>query len=145
MVDQTQTYATHVRRPPGLILAALTVLIINAVYYVYLFVRAPGGASAWQIIVAASLIAVGLSIRAHSTRVQDRVIRLEERLRLSSILPEDLRARVNELTPSQLVALRFASDEEVPGLVGRTVAGEFRTAREIKQQVKNWRGDYLRV
>ena len=145
MVDQTQTYATHVRRPPGLILAALTVLIINAVYYVYLFIRTPGAATAWQIVVALSLIAIGLSIRSHSTRVQDRVIRLEERLRLSRILPEGLRARVNDLTPSQLVALRFASDEEVADLVGRTLAGEFRTAKEIKQQVKNWRGDFLRA
>ncbi|MDQ3081140.1 MAG: DUF6526 family protein [Gemmatimonadota bacterium] len=145
MHQQTQTFATHVRRPPMLYLAGTTVLVINALYAAWLLIRNPGGLTLWQLIVAAALVMVALAVRSHSTRVQDRIIRLEERLRLSRILPDDLRHRVDDLTPAQMVALRFASDSEVPDLARRALAGEFQKTAEIKQQVKDWRGDYLRV
>lgn len=145
MHQQTQTFATHVRRPPMLYLAGTIVLVINALYAAWLLIRNPGGLTLWQLIVAAALVMVALAVRSHSTRVQDRIIRLEERLRLSRILPDDLRDRVDDLTPAQMVALRFASDSEVPDLARRTLAGEFQTTAEIKRQVKDWRGDYLRV
>jgi len=145
MHEQTQTLATHVRRPPALYLAGTTVLVINALYAAWLLLRSPGGATLWQLVVAAALVMVALAVRSHSTRVQDRIIRLEERLRLSRILPDDLRDRVDDLTPAQMVALRFASDSEVPDLARRTLAGEFQKTAEIKRQVKDWRGDYLRV
>ena len=145
MHQQTQTFATHVRRPPMLYLAGTIVLVINALYAAWLLIRNPGGLTLWQLIVAAALVMVALAVRSHSTRVQDRIIRLEERLRLSRILPDDLRDRVDDLTPAQMVALRFASDSEVPDLARRTLAGDFQKTAEIKRQVKDWRGDYLRV
>ena len=94
--------------------------------------------------------AVGLTCAAAVSRlmalkVQDRVIRLEERLRLMQILPPDLQQHVLRLRASQLVALRFASDEETPALVREIVANPGITPKEIKQRVKNWRGDWFRA
>jgi hypothetical protein len=76
--------------------------------------------------------------------VQDRVIRLEEQLRLVSLLPEPLRSRVPELTPGQLVGLRFASDAELPGLAERALSEKL-SKEDIKKAIQNWRPDYLRV
>ena len=78
-------------------------------------------------------------------RAQDRIIRLEERIRLERLVPADLRGRVGELTPDQLIALRFAPDNEVPELARRVLGGELKTRADIKGAVKNWRGDHLRV
>lgn len=77
--------------------------------------------------------------------VQDRLIRLEERLRLESVLDEDMWHRIPELTTSQLIGLRFASDDELPGLVERTLNGEFSSRKAIKQAVRDWRPDHERV
>jgi hypothetical protein len=77
--------------------------------------------------------------------VQDRVIRLEMRLRLRELLPPDLRGRINELSRSQLVALRFASDVELTELVRQVLAGELSKTSDIKVKVKNWQADSLRA
>ena len=78
-------------------------------------------------------------------KAQDRVIRLEERLRHQELLTDELLAKSAALTPGQIIALRFASDAELPGLVERTLNGEFAKNKEIKNAVKNWRADYHRV
>lgn len=145
MAQQAQTYSTHVRRPPLLLLVGVILLVANVLRAMWNLAQNPGGSGLWDLLVAVALVAVALSIRSHANRVQDRVIRLEERLRLASLVPDDLRGKIGDLTPGQLVALRFASDEEVPELTRRTLAGEFQKPAEIKRQVKNWRGDYLRV
>ena len=80
-----------------------------------------------------------------AVRVQDRVIRLEMRLRLAAVLPNDLRAHVMTLTPRQLIALRFASDEELPDLVRRVIAGTLADQRAIKKAIVHWQGDHLRA
>jgi len=77
--------------------------------------------------------------------VQDRVIRLEERLRLERLLDPPLAARISELTTAQLVALRFASDEEVGGLVARVLEGELTGRKEIKRAIRSWRPDHERI
>jgi len=98
-----------------------------------------------SILLAAALLIGFLYARLFSLRVQDRVIRLEERLRCQRLLPADLRPRIAEFTSGQLVALRFASDEELPALA-RKVLGEKLTERKaIKKLVKNWKPDYLRA
>jgi hypothetical protein len=83
-------------------------------------------------------------IRSYPIHVQDRVIRLEERLRLMSVLQEPLRSRIGELQDKQLIGLRFAPDEELPGLVQRAL-DEKLSSTDIKKAIKNWRADYSRV
>ncbi len=83
--------------------------------------------------------------RVSPLRVQDRIIRLEEQLRLARLLPADLQARIGELRPSHFVGLRFASDDEVTGLVRKVLANPAMTSKEIKQQVTHWRADYFRA
>ena len=78
-------------------------------------------------------------------RAQDRIIRLEEHMRLNQLLPADLRARLGELSAGQLIALRFAPDDEVPDLVRRALGGELQRQGDIKRAIRNWRPDYLRV
>jgi hypothetical protein len=82
--------------------------------------------------------------RLYALKVQDRVIRLEERLRLTQLLPESTRARIGELSEGQLIALRFACDAEVPGLVQQALDGKW-DQKQVKSAIKNWRPDYLRV
>jgi hypothetical protein len=77
--------------------------------------------------------------------VQNRVIRLEERLRYERILPEDLKARAGEFSAGQMIALRFASDAELPGLARKVLDEKLKTGKEIKQSSQNWRPDYLRA
>jgi hypothetical protein len=96
-------------------------------------------------VLALGILAVGLVARYMSLVNQNRIIRLEERLRLTSLLPDELKARIPELRPRQLIALRFASDAEVTDLVRRCLAGELQTADSIKRAVKEWRPDHLRV
>jgi hypothetical protein len=124
---------------------AIPVLLINVFVVAVYFVRDPRLINGWAVIVAiALLIGVFLS-RSMPLRAQDRIIRLEERARLERVLPSDLRGRVGELTESQLIAIRFAADDEVPELTRRTLNGELKSQGDIKRAIRNWRGDHLRV
>ena len=145
MAQQTQTYASHRRYVPAFHFFVLPVLIANIIVAIVRLVRAPALSTTWGLLVA---LAIGIGIayaRSMPLRAQDRVIRLEERTRLERLLPADLRARLSELTPSQLIALRFAPDDEVADLVRRSLSGELEGSGEIKRAIRNWRGDYLRV
>jgi len=104
----------------------------------------PGWVSGIHVLTIVWLIVLVFKTRIYSLKVQDRVIRLEERLRLAGLLPATLQPRVGELTIDQLIGLRFASDAEVPGLVEKALA-ENCNRKQIKQAVQNWRGDYWRV
>ena len=117
-------------------------LVIAAIYNV---VKNVDSMSAWAHLVAGlwALVAV-FKIRLYSLKVQDRVIRLEERLRMASVLPEPLKSKCANLTESQYIALRFASDAELPGLVEKTLANNL-PSKEIKAAIQNWRPDYWRV
>ena len=88
---------------------------------------------------------LSLAARLQALKAQDRVIRLEEKLRYQQILPQDLIEKASGLRVGQILALRFASDVELPELLQRTLNGEFKDNKEIKSAIKNWRGDYLRV
>jgi hypothetical protein len=121
----------------------LVLNFLNTVRHAYL---APGDRSSWfQMLVAFGLLALAFSARVMALTVQDRVIRLEMRLRLARVLPADLQSRVASLTPRQCVALRFAGDDELPELVREVCEGRLQTPKEIKQRIRNWQADWLRA
>ena len=145
MPQSPQTLKNHTRLLPPFHFFVLPVLFINLLGTVRSAYQLPSGSTAWALVMAAALLALALLARTMVLTVQDRVIRLEMRLRLSEVLPPDLRSRVLELTPRQLVALRFASDAEMPELVRDVLAGNLASSKAIKGRVKNWQGDYLRA
>ncbi len=145
MADKTQTLASHRRFIPVFHFFALPVLLINVFVVAYQFIRDPRLINGWALLVAIAL-AVGISwSRFMPLRAQDRIIRLEERTRLERLLPGDLRGRIGELTERQLIAIRFAPDDEVPDLTRRTLNGELKSPGDIKRAVRNWRADHFRV
>ena len=117
------------------------VLLIAAIVNL---VRNFGWSSAFMLVAVIWAIVALLKIRLYALKVQDRVIRLEEQLRLKELLPAPLKSRIGELNEDQLVGLRFASDGEVAGLVEKTLAGKW-GRKEIKQAIQTWRPDYWRV
>ena len=145
MAENTQTFGSHRRFIPAWHFFALPVLGANAIVFAYRFVRYPGVDSGWAMLVAIALVVGLLASRTMPLRAQDRIIRLEERARLERLLPADLRGRIAELRESQLIAIRFAQDDEVPELTRRTLNGELKSQAEIKRAIRNWRGDHLRV
>ena len=145
MAESTQTYGTHRRFIPAYHFFALPVLFINIVVAAIRFARDPRAMTGWQVVVALALFTAILLLRFMAVRAQDRIIRLEERTRLERLVPSDLRGRIPDLTPSQLVALRFAPDDEVPELTRRALNGELKTQGDIKRAIHNWRADHLRV
>ena len=94
---------------------------------------------------AVALVMLALSARVMALAVQDRVIRLEMRLRMRELLPSELHARIPEITREQCVGLRFASDAELSDLVRKVLSGELKSATDIKKQIAHWQGDYLRA
>ena len=96
------------------------------------------------IVLCILLLALFVRVRSYPLKVQDRIIRLEEKLRLASILPETLRKRIPELTEDQLIGLRFASDDELPALVLTTLDHKL-TRKQIKERIQNWRPDHFRI
>lgn len=145
MAESGQTYKTHVRFFPPFHFFVAPVLLINVFVTGWLLYRAPSGLGVWQLIVAAALLMTAFVARVMVLAVQDRVIRLEMRLRLLGVLPPDLQPRISELTYRQLVAMRFASDAELTELVREVLEGKLATSKEIKQRVKNWQADWLRA
>ncbi len=139
-----QTFANHARRDPLFHFFTVPVFMLAVIAALLHFIRHPGWHSgAFFVLSVAALIAV-FKLRLYALRVQDRVIRLEERLRLATLLPEPLRSRMPELTEDQLIALRFAADGELPKLTERALS-EHLSRADIKKAIQVWRPDYWRV
>ena len=112
-----QSYKSHTRWLPAFHFFAVPVLLLNTINELRHLVANPSRSTAWTAVVAAALLTVAFLARTQALQAQNRVIRLEMRLRLQQLLAADLMSRFNELTVPQLVALRFASDDELPALV----------------------------
>ncbi len=144
MAQTPQTLKNHVRLFPPFHFFVAPIMLLNVVYNVIRFYRLQTLGSAWGIVLSLGLVMLALTARMMALTVQDRIIRLEMRLRLREILPPDLQMRVPDLTREQLVAMRFASDAEMAGLMRDVLAGNAATTRAIKERVRDWQGDYLR-
>jgi hypothetical protein len=144
MAEAPQNYSQHTRRDPLFHFFLLPVFFITLIMTVVHVIRRPGLHSAWMIVLAIAAIVLIFKLRMYSLKVQDRVIRLEERLRLATLIDPALRSQIPSLTESQLIALRFASDAELPALAARTI-NEKLPAAEIKKAIQNWRPDNWRV
>ena len=144
MPDATQSFRTHVRYMPPFHFFVLPVLLINLIVQIVAAVRAPGLATVWGAVVALALGMAAVLLRVMALTVQDRVIRLEETLRLTRLLP-DRAGDIAKLSRDHLVALRFAADTEAASLIARILAGEISTRKQIKAAVKSWRADHLRA
>jgi cellulose synthase/poly-beta-1,6-N-acetylglucosamine synthase-like glycosyltransferase len=152
-VSQTapQTYSDHRRLDPLFHLFVIPVfvlgLVLSLVHFFYHFRESDSRDnfhSFLLILLALALLTLVFKTRLYTLRVQDRVIRLEERLRLMQLLPDSLRARIPELTEDQLIGLRFASDAELAGLAQRALNEKLKRS-DIKKAIQNWRPDNWRV
>jgi Family of unknown function (DUF6526) len=139
-----QTLANHARFDPLFHLFALPVFLLLPFLAAANFVRHPSLHAGLLFVISVAAAVVVVKLRAYSLRVQDRVIRLEERLRLATLLPEPLRAHIPEFTEGQLIALRFSSDAELPKLAERALSEKL-SPTDLKKAIQTWRPDYWRV
>jgi hypothetical protein len=145
MAEAEQSYKNHIRFFPPFHFFVLPVFFINVIVSAWLLYRTPSRFGIWQLVVAIALFMAALTARVMALAVQDRVIRLEMRLRMRELLPPDLQARIASITREQCVALRFASDAELPVLVRKVLAGELKSQADIKREITHWQPDYLRA
>lgn len=139
-----QNLKNHGRLDPPFHFFLFLVLLANFVVAVVYFFRIPGFFTAWIVVLSIAALVAALKIRQYPLRVQDRVIRLEERLRLHSLAPEEWRGQIERLTEDQLIGLRFAGDDEVVELAKQALEHNL-NRKQIKQRIKSWRADYSRV
>ncbi len=142
---ETQNYQNHVRWYPLVHFFLTPILLFNLVWQAVRLYQEPNWDRAENLLMAIAFLALSVAARLQALKAQDRVIRLEEQLRFQKVLPNDLAEKAAHLKTGQMIALRFASDAELPEIVQKTLNGEFKTTKEIKLAIKNWRGDYLRV
>jgi hypothetical protein len=144
--EKPQNMQNHTRLVPPFHMFVLPVLLLNAGWTIYHLVKVGiSFESVLGVLLAFALLTFALFARLFALTVQDRVIRLEMRLRLADILPVDLRPRILEFTVGQLVSLRFAGDAELPAIARKVLDDKMNDRKAIKQMVKDWQGDYLRA
>jgi len=146
-MPEPQTFKNHVRFDPLWHYFILPVVMLNVIFAAAEVVHHWGFHTPlflwWLVMAIVAFVAVGKA-RGHSLKAQDRIIRLEERLRLAALLSAEDNARSKALTESQLIGLRFASDAELPALAMRAL-NEKLTQKQIKEAINSWRPDYFRV
>ncbi len=141
---KSQTYETHHRFDPWYHFVGFGLLLVALVLALVELIRQPGVITVWALLVSIVLMITFLRLRIYALRNQDRLIRLEETLRMERLLSEPFRSRVSELTPGQFIALRFAPDAELPTLVEQTLAEKL-DREAIKKRIQTWRPDTFRV
>jgi len=139
-----QNYANHTRWDPPFHFFALPVILLTVIAAIVHCVQRPTWFSGWLVLVSTAILIVTVKARLYALKAQDRIIRLEERERIVSLLADPLRSRVGELTEGQLIGLRFACDAEIPVLVEASLAKKL-SQNDIKKSIKVWRADDFRV
>ncbi|HEY1678929.1 MAG TPA: DUF6526 family protein [Candidatus Sulfotelmatobacter sp.] len=149
--EKPQSYANHTRFDPLFHFFLLPIfflgLVLALIHFFYHFSESDTRDNVHAfllVLLAIAFIVLVTKMRLYALKVQDRVIRLEERLRLMQLLPESLRPRIPELTENQMIGLRFASDAELPKLAERAWSEKL-SRKQIKQAIQNWRPDNWRV
>lgn len=142
---QTQNYSNHVRWFPLFHFVISPLLFVLLIWNAVRLYQAPSWDAAMNLLFVFTVILVALAARMQALKAQDRVIRLEERLRYAALLHPDLAAKAAELPVSRMIALRFASDAELEQLVNKVISRELDTPKDIKLAIKEWRADFIRV
>ncbi|CAN5380534.1 hypothetical protein BH20ACI2_BH20ACI2_26200 [soil metagenome] len=142
---EQQTYANHVRWFPLVHFVIFPLLTILSIWSIVNLVMTPSAGNLWNLLLIIGVLLLSFAARLQALKAQDRLIRLEEKLRSRALLSEDAYARANRLRTRQMIALRFASDGELGELLEQVLSGEITTSKEIKTAIREWRGDYLRV
>lgn len=142
---KAQNFENHTRVVPPYHMFALPVFMINFVWRLIQLKDGINFGSIMNVLLAAAFVVAFLYARLFSLTVQDRVIRLEMRLRLERVLPPDLRSRIPEFTVPQLISLRFAGDEELLALARQVLDEKLNDRKSIKRRIKNWQADFLRA
>ncbi len=140
-----QNFEHHARIVPAYHYGVFGIFILNLAYAIYRVYRSFSAGSVLSLLLAVAFLLVFFYARLFALTVQDRIIRLEMRLRLAELLPGDLKARIQEFTVAQLVALRFASDAELPELARKVLADGIADRKAIKKMIRNWKPDFLRA
>lgn len=140
-----QSYANHRMFVPGFHFVTLGLIAVLLLWALVLLFAEPGAESAFRLLLVVAVALLAWYTRMFPLRAQDRIIRLEMQLRLTRVLPPELAARVPELRAGQLIALRFASDEELPELTRRCLDGELHRREDVKRQIRTWVPDRQRL
>jgi hypothetical protein len=140
-----QSFQSHARYVPPFHFFVLPVLLVNAIYRLVLLKNGINFDSIMAALVGIALFVLAGMARNFTLSVQDRLICLEMQTRMEKLLPAELRPRIIEYTPNQLIALRFASDAELPSLAQQVLDEKIADRKTIKSRVKNWRPDYMRA
>ena len=143
--ERTQNFGNHTQWTPIFHFAASPLALVYFVWSIWRLVLAPNADTAYMVVGATALVTGVFAARLMALKVQDRVIRLEERIRLARVLPADLQQHINGIRAGHLVALRFASDSELPELVRTILKDPAIKPNELKQRVKNWQADFFRA
>ncbi len=147
-MSQQQNFANHVRYVPVYHFVLFGILVLNLVWSIYHFFRywmIIPGQDGMRILIALALLIFFFYTRQFAMTLQDRIIRLEMTLRLEKLLPAGQQAQIKEFTVGQLIALRFAGDEELPALAAKVLSDKITDRKKIKQMIKNWLPDDLRA
>ena len=139
-----QTLANHAKTDPWFHYFLVPVLLICFIASIVFLFHGVNALHIWLAVFSLAALLLCFRSRIYSLKVQDRIIRLEEQLRLSALLPEALRPRIRDLSEQQLISLRFAADDEIPSLVEK-ILRENLDPKAIKKAINNWRPDYWRV
>ncbi len=144
-MEPQQSFANHTRWHPPFHFFIMPVLLINFIWSVVDLAMTPGWITGRWAVVSLALLMLAFFVRINPLRAQDRIIRLEEQLRCQRLLSPALSQQISTLSPHQLIALRFAADEELAELAGAVIAGKLTKPVEIKKAIRSWRPDTFRV